>query len=249
MATIHLAHVATLPITSGLAAPLRRRRAEASAFFWASEPHPAVPSSPFAAEAVAQGSVPEDRPKSDEPASACFHRGKVCNKEELPEDPLKTALRGRQSRLLKAAMQHGFCSDPSFSSREACDAASGRWQEQDGPFLKERVANAAARARDRADVVVREAANYDTAYEDFHRAYEAYAKEARVWQDSIKQVEDDYLMWCRPFHDVSMKCESNFRTAMRWWFGREPLPSCEVGVVTPYLRNKTKGFATGFLLA
>lgn len=38
------------------------------------------------------------------------------------------------------------------------------------------------------------------------------------------------------FHDVTMKCERNWRKVLRLWFAREPLPECSVGVSTPYTK-------------
>ncbi|CAL1170675.1 unnamed protein product [Cladocopium goreaui] len=64
---------------------------------------------------------------------------------------------------------------------------------------------------------------YERAHLDFVKAYLAYKKELMNWQSGVRGLEDDYAL--------------KWRSAMRMWAAREPLPDCMVGVVTPYVRQ------------
>ncbi|CAE7232312.1 unnamed protein product [Symbiodinium sp. CCMP2592] len=77
----------------------------------------------------------------------------------------------------------------------------------------------------------------DAVQQEFVKAYLGYRKELLNWKSATRGLEDDYALHCRPFHDVTMECERKWRSAMRMWAAREPLPACMVGVVTPYVRH------------
>merc|ERR1711971_162264 len=125
----------------------------------------------------------------------------------------------------------------------------GEWHAEEGLDLVGRIKTAnALSAQNRANVAAA-ASGYKKSFEAFDAAYKNYEQELKVWQQSISGLEDDYALFCRPYHDVTMPCESRYRRAMQWWLAREPLPSCEVGVVTPYLRNASpKGLFSALAL-
>eukprot|EP00927_Polykrikos_kofoidii_P073614 TRINITY_DN69631_c0_g1_i1.p1 TRINITY_DN69631_c0_g1~~TRINITY_DN69631_c0_g1_i1.p1 ORF type:complete len:260 (-),score=45.01 TRINITY_DN69631_c0_g1_i1:40-780(-) len=236
--------VAALP-TDGMwppLSPLRRRRATASEFL-------AVPWTPDCRliSDVASSSTAflgGEAGDGDEKPPTCYNRkGKVCNRSKIGVDPLLKFKLERQQRNLIMAQNGGFCSDPAILTQEECDGAGGEWTFMDGPSLDERIATANALAAENRAHIERAARHYQRAFERFDQAYKAYRKELVVWQQAISGVEDDYNLFCRPFHDTSMSCELKFRRAMHGWFAREPLPSCEVGAVTPYMRKAMpKGF-------
>jgi len=88
--------------------------------------------------------------------------------------------------------------------------------------------------------------DYLNARKKFDHAFESYQASAVKWQSALRGIEDDYALYCRPFHDVTMPCERRYRQVLRWWFAREPLPECPVGVVTPYSKLPTgKGLLSG----
>lgn len=147
----------------------------------------------------------------------CYDRkGQVCNKNQMSEeDDEAKELDARMHRLKAAAAEDGF------------------W-----PSIHD--ANASARVEN-AEVISR-ARTYEKAQRAFERAFESYQAEAVRWASAVRGLEDDYSLYCRPFHDVTMECEKNWRTALKMWFAREPLPECAVGVVTPYTKNASGGF-------
>jgi len=141
----------------------------------------------------------------------CFNRkGRICNQNELKEPPHEEkALDERMLRLQAASQEPGF-----FEAMSAANSAA---------------------AAERASLKAR-AAEYVLAREAFEKAYAAYQAEAGHFASAVRGIEDDYFLYCRPYHDVTMPCESQWRYAIRAWFAREPLPECEVGVVTPYAK-------------
>jgi len=177
-----------------------------------------------------------------EDVDTCFNKkGQVCNADEVGVDPHLQMKLDAQNDQLRMMMHHGFCSDPQIEVQEECEKEGGDWHEMEGPTLDQEIHIADMLAYRTRKTVEREAADYGHAYEELESAYKDFKKEVTVWQQSISGLEDDYALFCRPFHDVTMQCEGKFRQSLRWWFAREPLPNCEVGVVTPYLRNKTRG--------
>mmetsp|Transcript_16083 Transcript_16083/g.34768 ORF Transcript_16083/g.34768 Transcript_16083/m.34768 type:complete len:249 (-) Transcript_16083:175-921(-) len=168
------------------------------------------------AEKAAQQSPSEEKPLK------CFNkRGKVCNKEALGDfdDPIKDKLDHRNKMLSEALNME----DPPWG---------GPW---DGGLMGHiRIANAATASEKQN--VIHKVDEYVRSMKDFEKAFDAYKKKATIWQDTIMDFEDDYAVHCRSYHDVSMKCESDWRSGLRWWKAREPLPQCIIGAVTPYKR-------------
>jgi len=140
----------------------------------------------------------------------CYDReGQVCNRNQLAISGPGEQELDKRMRRLKAASK-------------------------DGGDLENRIRSANANAETEMGHVKKKAAELRTATEAFNKAWEAYEVEAKAWKAAVKEIEDGYVSHCRPFHDVTMQCEKRFREAMRWWFAREPMPQCPVGVVTPF---------------
>lgn len=176
--------------------------------------------------------------QDDATPERCYDKkGQVCNKDELGVPPNLLALRDHQSKILVLNMNHGTCSDPELNTKEECDDGGARWLEQPGPELSDRISYANSMAQARLNDVQHEAAQYASAKGYLSDSFHQLQDEATRWQKAYSALTSAYLLWCRPFHDVNMSCEHKFRQAMTWWQAREPLPACEVGVVTPYLRT------------
>lgn len=152
----------------------------------------------------------------------CFDKkGQVCNKSEMSEEPdEEKQLDFRMHKLQEAQTEDGF------------------WPSIHEANVRSLEENAAVRAQAR---------NYESAQRAFERAFETYQAEAARWAAAIRGLEDDYALYCRPFHDVTMECEKKWRTALKMWFAREPLPQCAVGVVTPFQKNPSGGFLSSIL--
>lgn len=153
----------------------------------------------------------------------CFNReGSVCNKNQQSEpDDTAKALDFRMNALKKAEKEPWFWPEVHKTTALA---------------LKEKV-NVQAKVQD-----------YVKARAAFEKTFEAYHDEAQQWQSSLRGLEDDYALYCRSFHDPTMKCEYSWRKALRLWIAREPLPECAVGVVTPYSKlpsNSVTGWFSG----
>eukprot|EP00929_Paragymnodinium_shiwhaense_P073579 TRINITY_DN37554_c0_g1_i1.p1 TRINITY_DN37554_c0_g1~~TRINITY_DN37554_c0_g1_i1.p1 ORF type:complete len:245 (+),score=50.26 TRINITY_DN37554_c0_g1_i1:63-797(+) len=216
-----------------------RAHAAATSFLYVHEPtaHQAVSSSHHLVPARMKTSF-TDKDSDDAVPDTCYNKqGQVCNRSTLPVDNHAKELQESRFNALRIAESHGFCSDPLYSSQQACEDAGGEWRAEEGLDLFGRLQQAnwlAATNRKRVEAA---AAEYQKSFQAFDAAYKDYEKELRVWQQAVTGLEDDYSLYCRPFHDVTMECEGRFRRAMQWWLAREPLPACEIGVVTPYLRN------------
>ncbi|CAE7832214.1 unnamed protein product [Symbiodinium sp. CCMP2592] len=156
----------------------------------------------------------------EEPPPRCYNRqGQVCNMSALPEDEDKQAALDKRMERLQADMQlrpQLYLGSQDVMSQ--VDKANVLSAEE----LKNMEANAEA---------------YEIAHMEFVKAYMGYRKELLNWKSATRGLEDDYALHCRPFHDVTMDCERKWRSAMRMWAAREPLPACMVGVVTPYVRH------------
>jgi len=152
-------------------------------------------------------------PESADPP-LCFNReGSVCNKNQQTEAAATEKELDFRMEKLKGAEK-----EPWF------------W-----PAVKE--VNAAA-AAEKANVEAK-VRDYTQSREAFVKAFQKYQNEAQVWTSTLRGAEDDYALYCRPFHDVTMKCERSWRKILRLWFAREPLPECAVGVTVPYTKNPT----------
>lgn len=163
----------------------------------------------------------QQKPAVDMPL--CFNReGNVCNKnQQSEEDDTAKALDWRMNALKKAEKEPWFWPEVHKSTEKA---------------LAEK-ANVSNKVKD-----------YLRAREAFERTFESYHDEAQQWASSLRGLEDDYALYCRPFHDPTMKCEYGWRKVLRLWFAREPLPECAVGVVTPYTKlptNTVTGWFSG----
>mmetsp|Transcript_111386 Transcript_111386/g.175540 ORF Transcript_111386/g.175540 Transcript_111386/m.175540 type:complete len:206 (-) Transcript_111386:25-642(-) len=159
------------------------------------------------------GAVPGETgevPTDDPPM--CFSReGNVCNKNQMTEEPdEEKAFDFRMNKLKMAEKEPWFW--PAF--REANRIA-----------LAEKA------------TVESKIKSYLSSREAFEKVFESYHEEAHKWASALRGLEDDYALYCRPFHDVTMSCERKYRKALRMWFAREPLPECPVGVVVPYMKN------------
>lgn len=223
----------------------QQRRAVASAFLDVAPCRSRVCLAP----AVASSFIEDDddgKEGDDEHPPTCFNKkGSVCNSAELGIPPhLQEKLDARKNALV-VAINDGFCSDPTLTKVEDCEAAGGEWRDVEGDDLKTQLARSTAQSRVQRATLEKMADAYQASFEKLQSSFKSYKRELTVWQQALSGLEDDYTLHCRPFRDVSMECETQFRQAMHWWFAREPLPECEIGVVTPFLRNKTVS-ATSF---
>eukprot|EP00928_Gymnodinium_smaydae_P041759 TRINITY_DN28216_c0_g1_i1.p1 TRINITY_DN28216_c0_g1~~TRINITY_DN28216_c0_g1_i1.p1 ORF type:complete len:321 (-),score=49.05 TRINITY_DN28216_c0_g1_i1:86-934(-) len=187
---------------------------------------------------------------SFEDVESCYSRaGQLCNADALKVEPAVQKKMDRQSAALEYYYNHGACSDSDQLTAEDCRENGGIWHEMPGPTLTQRLSSASALASTSLARVQSAAASYQKAHEALDNVFPGLEHERTVWQKVMNELQDAYSLWCRPFHDVSMECESKFRQAVRWWSGREPLPACEVGVVTPYAGKPSKGsrWPLGFL--
>merc|ERR1711953_1402917 len=116
-------------------------------------------------------------------------------------------------------INEGICSDPSIYDRDECEKAGGQWKEPDVADwmdLTQRLTESLRRHKKHRVEIEKAAQVYDTAFKEYHAAFEAYSKEVANWRLSLSQLEDDYLLHCRPFKDTSMDCERQFREALHW---------------------------------
>mmetsp|Transcript_29798 Transcript_29798/g.67510 ORF Transcript_29798/g.67510 Transcript_29798/m.67510 type:complete len:188 (+) Transcript_29798:275-838(+) len=164
-----------------------------------------------------------------EPA-ACYNAiGQVCNKSELTysgNDDEEQKLDERSRHLQRDWANSGLLRHGGLRDRV-------------------KAANAAA-AAERMRLEAR-AEDYVKAKHSFEQTFAAFQKDAKVWRGAMSGLEDDYALYCRPFRDVTMPCEGKWRSAIRWWYAREPLPTCVVGVVTPYSRTPKPSVADAVL--
>ncbi|CAJ1363154.1 unnamed protein product [Effrenium voratum] len=161
-----------------------------------------------------------DIKEEEPPPPKCFNRqGEVCNMSVLPGDKEKEAVLDKRMEQLQADMQ----------LRPKVYLGS-----QD---VMSQVDKANKLSEDELNNIETKAEAYERAHLEFVRSYLGYKKELLNWKSAVRGLEDDYALHCRPFHDVTMDCERKWRSAMRMWAAREPLPDCMVGVVTPYVRN------------
>jgi len=151
----------------------------------------------------------------------------ICNRHELRAQSEDSAVQDQRMRRLK----HDWAASASLFGGRGLQA-------------EVHAANAEAAAEETR--VEARAKDFKKAWDAFEKTFAAYQKEEQSWREALRGLEDDYSLHCRPFHDVTMQCEKSWRQAMRWWFAREPLPGCLVGVVTPYARTAGTGSAHHF---
>lgn len=153
----------------------------------------------------------------DTSARRCYSRkGQVCNKTELGGTSEKDEELDERMRHLQADLQ----------------LRPKMFVKSDGVIKRIQKANEAMRAEH--DSLEKSARAFEKSRSDFEAAFGKYKKHLAMWTGAVANLEDDYTLDCRAFHDVTMECEAKWRAAMRAWAAREPLPKCLVGVVTPF---------------
>lgn len=168
----------------------------------------------------------EQAQQPTEPPSTCFNKkGQVCNKRALGDfsNPLEDKMDHRNTFLKKAL------------------AMEDTWGDIGGGGVLGHIDSANAAAKEELDRVVAAGAAYARKMDQFKKAFADYKVIMHAWEEALYDVQDDYTVHCRQFHDVTMQCERNYRSGLRWWWAREPLPQCLIGVVTPYKRLPVSG--------
>lgn len=154
----------------------------------------------------------------------CYSRkGQVCNKKELGQASPKDEELDERMRHLQADLQL----KPKMFVR--------------GEDVMKNIEKANEKLQVEHGDVEKSARAFEKRRSAFEGAFDNYKKVLATWKKATANLEDDYTLHCRPFHDVTMECEAKWRAAMRSWAAREPLPECLVGVVTPFPPGEKQG--------